>query len=205
MANIGAVILAAGESSRLGRSKQLIQFRGKSLVRRIVDAADEAGCSPIAVVIGSEGEKMARELEQTSAAIVENENWRNGIGTSIRTGVQSLINQRPDLDAVMLLVCDQPLVETEVIKQLIARYGETGKTIIASSYSGTLGVPALFGRSHFEELLTLPDDSGAKSIILSKRERVAEFPFPQGEIDLDTLADYERLIALNLADYTTRK
>jgi molybdenum cofactor cytidylyltransferase len=195
MANVGAVILAAGESSRLGRPKQLIEFRGKTLVRRIVDAADEAGCSPIAVVIGSDGKKVAQELEQTSAAIAENEKWRNGIGTSIRAGMQRLGELRQDLDAVTLLVCDQPLVETELIKQVIARYGETGKTIIASSYSKTLGVPALFDRSHFEELLTLPDDSGAKSIILSKRARVVEFPFPQGNIDIDTLADYERLVA----------
>ena len=195
MANIGAVILAAGESSRLGRPKQLIEFRGKTLVRRIVDAADEAGCSPIAVVIGSDGKKVAQELEQTNAAIVENEKWRNGIGTSIRAGMQKLVELRRDLDAVTLLVCDQPLVETELIKQVIARYGETGKTIIASSYSKTLGVPALFDRSHFEELLTLPDDSGAKSIILSKRARVVEFPFPQGNIDIDTLADYEKLVA----------
>lgn len=195
MANVGALILAAGESSRLGRPKQLIRFRGKSLVRRIVDAADEAGCSPIAVVLGSEGKKVARELEQTSAAIVENEDWQNGIGASIRAGMQSLIDHAPSLDAVVLLVCDQPLVETEVIKQIITRYGETETMIVASSYSGTLGVPALFGRSHFDELLTLPDDSGAKSIILSKRELVAEFPFPQGKIDIDTLADYERLIA----------
>jgi molybdenum cofactor cytidylyltransferase len=195
MANIGAVILAAGESSRLGRPKQLIEFRGKTLVRRVVDAADEAGCSPIAVVIGSDGKKVAHELEQTSAAIVENETWRNGIGTSIRAGMQSLVERRPGLDAVVLLVSDQPLVEAELIKQVIARHGETGKTIIASGYSRTLGVPALFDRSHFEELLTLPDDSGAKSIILSRRARVVEFPFPQGNVDIDTLADYEKLVA----------
>ena len=195
MANIGAVILAAGESSRLGRPKQLIEFRGKTLVRRVVDAADEAGCLPIVVVIGSDGKKVAHELEQTSAAIVENEKWRDGIGTSIRAGMQSLVERRPGLDAVILLVSDQPLVETELIKQVIARHGETGKTIIASGYSRTLGVPALFDRSHFEELLTLPDDSGAKSIILSRRARVVEFPFPQGNIDIDTLADYEKLVA----------
>jgi molybdenum cofactor cytidylyltransferase len=174
MLTVGAVILAAGESARLGRPKQLIQFRGKSLLRRIVDAADEAGCSPIAVVIGSDARKMAPELEGAAADIVENENWRNGIGTSIRAGMRNLVERGRDLDAVILLVSDQPLVEKELIKQLIARYGETGKTII---------------------LLTLRDDSGAKSIILSKRECVGEFPFLQGEIDIDTLEDYERLVA----------
>ena len=195
MLTVGAVILAAGDSARLGRPKQLLQFRGKSLLRRIVDAANEAGCSPIAVVIGNAAEKMAPELERTAAAIVENEDWQNGIGTSIRAGMQNLVERGRDLDAVILLVSDQPLVEKELIKQLIARYGETGKTIIASSYSETLGVPALFGRAHFMDLLALRDDSGAKSIILSKRECVAEFSFPQGEIDIDTLEDYERLAA----------
>lgn len=195
MLTVGAVILAAGDSARLGRPKQLLQFRGKSLLRRIVDAANEAGCSPIAVVIGNAAEKMAPELERTGVAIVENEDWRNGIGTSIRAGMQNLVERGRDLDAVILLVSDQPLVEKELIKQLIARYGETGKTIIASSYSETLGVPALFGRAHFMDLLALRDDSGAKSIILSKRECVVEFPFPQGEIDIDTLEDYERLAA----------
>lgn len=194
MANIGAVILAAGESSRLGQPKQLIQFRGKSLVRRIADAANKAGCSPVTVVIGSDSEEIARELKPTSASIVENENWRNGIGTSIRAGVQSLINCTPSLDAVVLLVCDQPMVDAKVIKQLIGAYGKRGKTLVASSYSDTLGVPALFSHSHFDELVALPDSDGAKSIILSKRERVVEFPFPQGEIDIDTIADCERLL-----------
>jgi len=176
MLTVGAVILAAGESARLGRPKQLIQFRGKSLLRRIIDAADEAGCSPIAVVIGSDAKKMVPELEGTAADIVGNENWRNGIGTSIRAGMQNLVERGRDLDAVILLVSDQPLVEKELIEQ-------------------TLGIPAIFGRAHFKDLFTLRDDSGAKSIILSKRECVVEFPFPQGEIDIDTLADYERLVA----------
>ena len=215
---IAAVILAAGESSRLGQPKQLIQFRGETLVRRMVNAASEAGCQPILVVLGNSKrtsrlnspssprgeareheielvEAIGSELKKTGATIVANPNWKCGIGTSIRAGMQNLVECGRDLDAVILLVCDQPLVEKELIEQLIACYGEAGKTIIASSYSGTLGVPAFFDRSHFEELLTLADDSGGKSIIISRRESVVEFPFPPGNLDIDTLADYERLIA----------
>jgi molybdenum cofactor cytidylyltransferase len=195
MPNIGAVILAAGESSRLGQPKQLIQFRGKTLVRRIVDAAGEAGCSPKVVVIGSDKDKVARELEQTNAVIVENVNWKNGMGTSIRSAVQHLIDIAPNVEAILLLVCDQPFVDSRAIEQLIALREKTKKAVVTSSYAGTLGVPALFDRSCAEELLGLDDADGAKSIILSNHDRVAEFPFPQGKIDIDTFADYERLIA----------
>jgi molybdenum cofactor cytidylyltransferase len=193
MPNIGAVILAAGKSSRLGQPKQLIQFRGKTLVRRIVEAAHEAGCSPIVVVIGSDKDKVARELEQTNAVIVENVNWENGMGTSIRGGVQRLIDLAPNVEAILLLVCDQPFVDSNTIEQLIALGEKMKKAVVASSYAGTLGVPALFDRSCAGELLQLDDTSGAKPIIFSNHDRVAEFPFPEGKIDIDMGADYESL------------
>jgi len=193
MPNIAAVILAAGNSSRLGQPKQLLPFHGQSLVQRIVDAAEEAGCSPIVVVIGSDKQKVVRELERTNAVIVENLNWNDGIGTSIRIGVQRLIDIAPNVGAIVLLVCDQPLVDSHTIEQLIALAENTKKAIVASRYAGTLGVPAVFDRSCAEELLALDDGSGAKPIIFSNHERVSEFPFPKGEIDIDIAADYERL------------
>ena len=200
---IAAVILAAGGSSRFARPKQLVQFRGKSLLRRIVEAAAEAKCSPVVVVIGSETEKTREELAGTSAIAVENKDWQRGIGASIRAGVQgavdnapkeggpSAVSKPPLLEAIVLLTCDQPFVEAQTIHELIALFKKTKKTIVASSYSDTLGVPALFDRSCFAELLALHDDSGAKPIILSKRERVAEFAFPEGKIDIDTVEDLE--------------
>jgi molybdenum cofactor cytidylyltransferase len=193
MQNIGAVILAAGESSRLGGPKQLVHFRGKSLVRRIVDAASEAGCSPVTIVLGSDSKEIEDELAGTGVAIVKNENWRAGVGTSIRAGVQNSLSQASNLEAIVLLVCDQPFVDARVIKGLIELRQKTSKSIVASAYSGTLGVPALFDRSCFQELRALGNDVGAKSIILSKRERVAEFHFPEGTIDIDTTADLEKL------------
>jgi molybdenum cofactor cytidylyltransferase len=212
---IAAVILAAGESSRLGQSKQLIEFRGKTLVRRMVDAASEAGCRPILVVVGNSkqvphvrGSRSPRgearqhemevvdaisgELKTTGATSVANPNWKCGIGTSIRTGIQHLIDTAPGIEATVLLTCDQPFVDRAVIKGLITLRHETGKPIVAASYAGTLGVPALFDRGRLPELLRLDDSAGAKSIILSNRDQVAEFPFPEGKIDIDTAEDWER-------------
>jgi molybdenum cofactor cytidylyltransferase len=190
---IGAVILAAGGSSRFGEPKQLMRFRGESLVRRITDAACEAGCSPVVPVIGSDHEKFHRELEHGGVVTVQNLQWQRGIGSSIRCGIQSLINSSPEVEATVLLVCDQPAVDVVVIERLIALHETSGKSIVASSYADTLGVPALFTRSIFQELLSLGDNTGAKSIILRSRERVASLSFPEGQIDIDTREDWEKL------------
>jgi molybdenum cofactor cytidylyltransferase len=191
---IAAIILAAGESSRLGQPKQLIQFRGKTLVRRVVDAASEAGCQPILVVLASSElvQGISSELKDTGATIIANPNWKCGIGTSIRAGIQHLIETAPGIEATVLLACDQPFVDRAVIEGLIILHHETRKPIVAASYAGTLGVPVLFDRNLFPELLRLDDSAGAKSIILSNRDRVAEFPFPEGKIDIDTAEDWQR-------------
>jgi molybdenum cofactor cytidylyltransferase len=193
MRKIGAVILAAGGSSRFGQPKQLISFRGKSLLRRVIDTAHEARCSPIVVVIGSYGEKVARELQQTGVTSVENKQWQRGIGSSIRIGVQRLIDNVPGAEAIVLLVCDQPAVNARVVKRLITLHSTTKKKIIASSYADTLGVPALFSRPFFPDLLSLDDSAGAKSIILRNRGCVAQMPFPGGKIDIDGWNDYKSL------------
>jgi len=191
MQNIGAVILAAGGSSRFGPPKQLAQLRGKGLVQRVVGVAQQAGCSPVVVVTGSNAAKVSNEA---TTPAVENKNWREGIASSIRVGVEFLSNLKPDISAIVLLVCDQPLLDAGVIMNLRALHQETGKEIIASSYADTLGVPALFAHCVFPELLALSGDSGAKKVILANRDRVAEFPFPGGNVDIDTPADYENLI-----------
>lgn len=188
------MILAAGGSSRLGQSKQLIPFRGRTFIRRIIDAASEAGCSPVVVVIGSEDQKLRREFDPASVVAVQHQEWQRGIGSSIRCGIEALTDSSPAVEATVLLVCDQPAVDAHVIQRLISLRETTGKTVVASSYADTLGVPALFTRSVFQELLSLDDKEGAKSIVLRNRERVASLSFPEGQVDVDTLEDWEKLI-----------
>jgi len=190
MRNISAVILAAGGSLRFGKAKQLLNFRGETLIRRVVRAAIEAGCDPIVVVVGKFGDAIRQELGATCATIVENAEWQRGLGTSIRRGLREI---GESVDAVVLLTCDQAVVDCGVIAQLITAQEKTGKPIIASSYANTLGVPALFERSCFEALLGLPDDSGAKKLIEEQAAAVASIPFEGGAIDIDTPEDFERL------------
>jgi len=190
---IAAIILAAGGSSRLGQPKQLLPFRDKTLVRTIINAACEAGCSPVVVVTGSDAEKIHPQLTDADVVEVRNANWQRGIGSSIRSGVQALRDHAPDVEATFLLACDQPAVNARLIEGMIATHLATKKSIVASSYADTVGVPALFDRSLFEELLALGDKSGAKSVILQNPERVAQVAFPEGEIDIDTWEDWEKL------------
>jgi molybdenum cofactor cytidylyltransferase len=193
MRKIGAVILAAGGSSRLGQPKQLLRFRGKTLIRAVVDAACKAGCSPVVVVIGSDSENIHRELAHLNVIEVRNTNWQRGIGSSIRSGVQALVDQSSDVAAILLLACDQPAVNAHSIERLIAMHEATKKNIVASSYANTVGVPALFERPLSRELLALGDEAGAKSIILQNPERVTQFEFPEGAIDIDSWEDWEKL------------
>ena len=206
MRNVGAVVLAAGGSSRLGQPKQLLTFRGETLVRRAVRAAAEACCDPVIVVVGGINDAIQSEVDirdsrislsstpgkTTRAMVVENAEWRNGVGTSIRRGVEHLPGF---VDAAVLLTCDQPFVDAGVIRRLVSTQEKTGKPIVASAYANTLGVPAIFDRLCFAALLTLPDDSGAKTLMATRPNDVAAVGFEQGAIDIDTPEDFERLTA----------
>lgn len=193
MEKVGAVVLAAGGSTRLGRPKQLLPFRGETLLYRTVDGAVAAGCAPVVAVVGAESESIELDLGGTTAQLVRNLEWPKGIGTSIRAGIREALKLDSEMSAIVLLVCDQPFVSAQTITALRAKHTETRRPIVASRYAGTLGVPALFDRSCFDALLALPDRCGAKSLILSRRDQVAEYAFPEGVIDIDTATDYEKL------------
>ena len=162
-------------------------------MQRAVRGAIEAGCARVIVVAGEVRGRIETELREMPATIVENPRWQRGLGTSIRCGLLHLRSSRPEPDAVVLLACDQPFVDASVIQSLIAEWENSHKPMVASSYTGTLGVPALFDRSCFEELLSLPDDSGAKALLQSRSAEVAQIEFENGAIDIDTPGDFESL------------
>jgi molybdenum cofactor cytidylyltransferase len=190
---VAAVLLAAGGSTRFGQPKQLAIFQGEPLVTRMVAAADDAGCAPIVVVVGADAAQITPALAGLSVSIAMHSNWSNGVGSSIAVGVKHAADISADLDAAILLTCDQPFVNEAALRQLIQLHLENGKPIIASAYADTLGIPALFDRSCFADLLQLQGDSGAKGIILARRHDVVPFNFPDAAIDIDTATDYEKL------------
>lgn len=190
---VGVVVLAAGASVRMGAPKQLLPYRGTGLLRYSVETALGASEGPVVVVLGCSAEDFRPALDGLPVQIVENAEWKAGMGGSLRVGLEALLEEHPETGAVLILVCDQPLLSELVLKELIAAYRKGGHGIVASEYGGTLGVPALFDRVFFPDLLALHGREGAKGLIGQNREVVAAVPFPDGIIDLDTPADCERL------------
>ncbi|NMG21970.1 nucleotidyltransferase family protein [Brasilonema bromeliae] len=192
---IGAIILAAGASTRMGQPKQLLQFQGRSFLRHTVEVVVASVCNPIIVVLGAYAEKMRQEVSQLPVLVVENSQWDEGMGASIKVGMTALNAAAEEIEGVVLTLCDQPFISCNVINQLVAAYHSTGQGIIASEYAQTLGVPALFSHKFFSDLTSLEATSGAKQVIKKYSHEVFCLPFAAGAIDIDTPQDYERLLS----------
>jgi molybdenum cofactor cytidylyltransferase len=190
---IGAIVLAAGASTRMGQPKQLLQFQGRSFLRNTVEVVVASVCQPIVVVLGAYAEKMRPEVSQLPVQVLENPQWYDGMGASIRVGITALNSAAQEIEGVVLTLCDQPFISCNVINQLVAAYHSTGQGIIASEYAGTLGVPALFSRKFFSDLMNLEATSGAKQVIKKYSDEVFCVSFAAGAIDIDTPEDYEGL------------
>jgi len=187
----GVIVLAAGGSSRMGSPKQLLPYRGKTLLRRAAETAVASLCDRVVVVIGNQAREMRGELGDLAVSIVENPNWQSGISSSIRVGLDELL--KDDLNGVVVMLCDQPFVTPDVLNDLVDTHLQTGRPIVASSYETSCGVPAFFTRELFPELISLTGDQGARRIILNHPELVATVAFPHGALDVDTPHAYAAL------------
>jgi molybdenum cofactor cytidylyltransferase len=189
---MAAVILAAGASARLGRPKALLTIGGRSLLRHVVDCAAGAGCEPVIVVLGAGAEAVRSELSGLAVEMAYNPDWSRGLGSSVRAGIRAL-EAHPAVGAAVLLVCDQPRLDAELIRGLHDAFERAGGRMVACAYAGTLGVPAIFPRSRFHDLLGLGDDQGAKAILLRDESQVVRVDWPDGALDVDTVEDLGRL------------
>jgi molybdenum cofactor cytidylyltransferase len=192
---VGAVILAAGSSSRMGCPKQTLRYRGRSLLRRAALAALGAGCRPVIVVTGAYAELSRGELDGLDVREVLNTRWETGMASSIRAGVEALVGADADTATAVFMLCDQPHVTADVISGLVAAHRATGRPVVASTYGGSFGVPALFSRALFAELARLEGMSGAKEVLKRHASEAQFLPFRGGEMDVDTPDDFSRLIA----------
>lgn len=191
--NIGIIILAAGKSARLGSAKQLLNYRGKSLLQHSIDAARDSLAKTVIVVLGSEMEKIEQELDQSKIQLVKNPLWESGMASSIHFGIQKLKNILPEADGAIFMVCDQPFVTSTLLNKLIDKHRATGKNIVASKYADTLGTPTFFHHSFLDELASLKGDTGAKSLINKYKSQSEFINFDLGRIDIDTRENYLNL------------
>jgi molybdenum cofactor cytidylyltransferase len=185
-----AVVLAAGASTRLGQPKQLIRIDGESLLHRTARLALEAGCSPVFVVLGFEAEALRAQLHGLSVDIVMNHEWQEGMGASLRSGMEMLRKTDAQPNAVLVLVCDQPRLTADHLRTLLAQHqSDRRATVTASVYARRAGVPALFSAKLFSALLASSGDRGARDLIRAHAAEVQGIPWPAGELDLDLPED----------------
>jgi len=189
----GAVILAAGESARMGTPKQLLALDGQPLVIRAIEAALASSAWPVVVVLGAHAEKIRPLLARLPVLVAENPAWSEGMAASIRAGVTTLRQFSRQLNAALVALCDQPAFSADVIAQLVAAQRTTGRSIVAAHYHNRNGAPALFLREHFETLVHLTGEEGARALLNGSPDRVATVELPALALDLDTPADYAAL------------
>jgi len=189
---IGGILLGAGGSSRLGRPKQFLHFEGQTLLRRTAEALVASVCDPVVAVLGAESEKAEAEIADLSLSTCLNPEWRSGMSSSIKVGLHELLLREPQIDALIIMLCDQPFVDAHTIGHLVATFKQSQKHIVAAKYAGVVGVPALFSREMFEALSELQGDKGARDLIRDPDAAVETIEIEEAAIDIDSRDDVER-------------
>lgn len=184
------IILAAGNSSRLGEPKQLLLYKGKTLLRHTAEEASRV-TEKIMVVTGEENPQITEQI--TGFHHIRNENWAEGMASSLKTGLQETLQRFPEAEQFIFTVCDQPFITASVFKALIEKKKTSPKRIVASVYADTLGVPVLFSSLFIQELLSLEGQEGARKLIRQHKEDTDSVPFEKGLWDIDTPEDYKKL------------
>lgn len=204
---IAAVLLAAGASRRLGQPKQLVRHQGVPLVRRAAEAALAAGCGTVWVVVPPKTPATTKLAQAISDAVdglavqpIENPDWEEGISSSIRAGVRAARSLGPAAPrALLLMVADQPELTAEPLRRLIAAFEATDPgaripnpgRLVACSYGGVAGVPAIFPQGYWEALEALQGDVGARQIVRTAANHCIHVSWPEGAVDLDRPEDLE--------------
>lgn len=192
--SVAAIIVAAGASSRLGRPKQLVMIDGEAMLQRTIRIAHEAGALPVVVVLGAYRKEIEDAIDFGAALIAANGEWEEGIASSIRAGVRAAEMNAEDAAGSLLISCDQPRVTSDHLRGMITRFVlQTEPTVVASAYAGTRGIPAIFPRQAYPDLMALRGDQGARRLFDERAWRLVSMPLAGGEVDIDRPEDLGEL------------
>lgn len=194
--NTAIIILAAGASSRMGAPKQLLLVDGKTLIKRICDTAIDTPCHPIVAVLGANRNLIRKETERMPITVIDNPQWENGMSSSIKMGLAGAYMTEKAIDAAIFLTVDMPYVSAELINKMIEKAESDEKIeIVACKYDNQMGIPVLFKRTLFTDLLELKGDEGAKKVVIKNKDKTAFIDFPEGKLDLDTIDEYRNFVS----------
>jgi molybdenum cofactor cytidylyltransferase len=186
------IILAAGNSSRLGRPKQLLPYRGKTLLWHVVEQALSTKAHPVVVVTGARHTEIQDTLKDQPVTFAYNPDWETGMASGIVAGLLKTLSIEPLLTCMIVSVCDQPHISAEVFQALMDKYSVSGKGMVACQYADAIGTPVLFDRKYFKELLALSGKAGARQLLKQYPGQVTTIPFPGGDVDIDKQEDVQK-------------
>lgn len=191
--NIAVVILAAGGSTRLGRPKQLVEFKGKTLLDHTMDKVDLLGFQTKILVLGAKREEIIDKIDSNDFKVVVNTHWEQGMASSIKVGLEAAMAEEEGLDHVLFLVSDQPFLERANLIKLVHTQLTQHPKGTYSKYGDNIGVPAIFGKTAFPLLLQLDGDEGAKKLLQLDDFNFCTETFKNGGFDVDTEEDLRQL------------
>ncbi len=192
--NIAVVILAAGESSRMQQAKQLLPWGTSTLLGKAIKEALQSNSAQVYVVLGAKAETIQKQFNSTDVTWVLNKNWKRGMGSSISCAINYVVHLKKDYDAILIMLCDQPLIDADYINKMISTFRRSEKGIIATAYKNSSGVPVLFDKKYFEDLSNLEGNKGAKEIIAINSNAVISINPNGKEKDLDTMDEYQQAL-----------
>nr|WP_299242867.1 nucleotidyltransferase family protein [uncultured Aquimarina sp.] len=185
--------MAAGSSSRLGSPKQLLPWKNTSLIANEVEKSLKLKRLVTVVVLGAHFEIIQKEIKHFPVEILYNKNWKSGMGASISFGIRHILNDDILYDAVLISLIDQPFIDEVHFGKLISEFDKNQNTIITTGMKDRMGVPAIFPRGYFEELLALNEDYGARMIIKNNMNQIITVDGKDMTDDIDTIEQYRVL------------
>lgn len=191
MKNIAVLVLAAGESSRMKGIKQLKKINNKTLLDITLEKVKKVFSENIFCVVGANTDKIKAEIATKNIQFIDNPNFRNGLSASIVSGINYFNEHKLNFEGLFILLADQPAIETEYLISMLDLFQENEAKIIASNYGNKLGVPVIFSKKYFSELLLITGDKGAKDFIHQRKNQVLSPKLTTNFFDIDTQEDLQ--------------
>jgi molybdenum cofactor cytidylyltransferase len=191
---IVAVVLSAGESSRMGSPKALLEIEGQTFIERIISALRQTRVRRIVVVLGHHVAEIGERISHFPVEIIVNEDYKKGQLSSLQAAIRSL--DLDEVDGILVHLVDHPFLSTELVDKMIERFYASGKKIVVPIHRGKRGHPVMFARSLFAELLDAPLDKGAKTVVRAHGAETLEIESAETgvAIDIDTPKEYEEFV-----------